>query len=157
VPLLLQIPIFFSLYKVLFVTIEMRHAPFFGWVRDLAAADPTNLFTLFGLLPFEAPTWLHIGVWPLIMGFTMWFQMKMSPPSPDPTQRQMMMIMPPMFTYLMATFPAGLVVYWTLNNVLSIGQQYLIMRRLNVPLDISFKLPSWLGGAKGAPPDSGKN
>jgi YidC/Oxa1 family membrane protein insertase len=157
VPLLLQIPIFFSLYKVLFVTIEMRHAPFFGWVQDLAAADPTNLFTLFGLLPFEAPTWLHIGVWPLIMGFTMWFQMKMSPPSPDPTQRQMMMIMPPMFTYLMATFPAGLVVYWTLNNILSIGQQYIIMRRLNVPLDISFKLPSWLGGAKGAPPDSGKS
>lgn len=157
VPLLLQIPIFFSLYKVLFVTIEMRHAPFFGWIQDLAAADPTNLFNLFGLLPFEAPTWLHVGVWPLVMGFTMWFQMKMSPQSPDPTQRQVMMIMPPMFTYLMASFPAGLVVYWTLNNVLSIGQQYLIMRRLNVPLDISFKLPSWLGGAKGAPPDAGKS
>ena len=157
VPLLLQIPIFFSLYKVLFVTIEMRHAPFFGWIQDLAVQDPTNLFNLFGLLPFEAPTWLHVGIWPLIMGFTMWFQMKMSPPSPDPTQRQMMMIMPPMFTYLMASFPAGLVVYWTLNNVLSIGQQYLIMRRLNVPLDISFKLPSWLGGAKGVPPDSGKS
>jgi YidC/Oxa1 family membrane protein insertase len=157
VPLLLQIPIFFSLYKVLFVTIEMRHAPFFGWIQDLAVADPTNLFNLFGLLPFEAPAWLHVGIWPLIMGLTMWFQMKMSPASPDPTQRQVMMIMPPMFTYLMATFPAGLVVYWTLNNILSIGQQYIIMRRLNVPLDISFKLPSWLGGAKGAPPDSGKS
>ena len=157
VPLLLQIPIFFSLYKVLFVTIEMRHAPFFGWVQDLAAADPTNLFNLFGLLPFEAPTWLHIGIWPLIMGFTMWFQMKMSPPSQDPTQRQMMVIKPPLFTYLMASFPAGLVVYWTINNVLSIGQQYLIMRRLNVPLEISVKLASWLGGSKGEPPGSGKS
>jgi YidC/Oxa1 family membrane protein insertase len=119
-PLLLQIPIFFSLYKVLFVTIEMRHAPFFGWIQDLAAADPTSLFNLFGLLPYAVPTWLHIGVWPLFMGVTMWFQMKMSPPSPDPTQRQMMVMMPPVFTYLMASFPAGLVIYWTLNNILSI-------------------------------------
>lgn len=143
-PLLLQIPIFFSLYKVLYVTIEMRQAPFFGWIEDLAAADPTTIFNLFGLLPYSVPTWLHIGVWPLIMGLTMWFQMKMSPPSTDPTQRQMMVIMPPLFTYLMASFPAGLVIYWTLNNVLSIAQQYMIMRRLNVPLDISVKLPEWL-------------
>lgn len=157
-PLLLQIPIFFSLYKVLYVTIEMRHAPFFGWIHDLAVADPTNVFTLFGALPFEAPTWLHIGVWPLVMGVTMWFQMKLSPPSTDPTQRQMQVLMPPMFTYLMAQFPAGLVVYWTLNNLLSIGQQYLIMRRLNVPLDISFKLPEWVSSAianRKNPPSSG--
>ena len=144
IPLLLSIPIFFSLYKVLFVTIEMRHAPFFGWVQDLAAADPTNIFNLFGALPFTAPSWLHIGIWPLLMGITMWFQMKMSPPSPDPTQRQMMVMMPPVFTYLMAAFPVGLVIYWTVNNILSILQQYLIMRRLNVPLDVSVKMPEWL-------------
>jgi YidC/Oxa1 family membrane protein insertase len=155
VPMLLQIPIFFSLYKVLFVTIEMRHAPFFGWIQDLAAADPTSIFNLFGLLPYTVPEWLLLGVWPLLMGFTMWFQMKMSPPSPDPAQRQVMMFMPPVFTYLMATFPAGLVIYWTVNNVLSIGQQYIIMRRLDVPLDISFKLPGWLGRALGRPPSSG--
>jgi YidC/Oxa1 family membrane protein insertase len=153
--MLLQIPIFFSLYKVLFVTIEMRHAPFFGWIQDLAAADPTSIFNLFGLLPYTVPEWLLLGVWPLLMGFTMWFQMKMSPPSPDPAQRQVMMFMPPVFTYLMATFPAGLVIYWTVNNVLSIGQQYIIMRRLDVPLDISFKLPGWLGRALGRPPSSG--
>lgn len=157
-PLLLQIPIFFSLYKVLYVTIEMRHAPFFGWIQDLAAADPTNIFNLFGLIPLTMPAWLHIGAWPMMMGLTMWVQMKMSPPSTDPTQRQMQLIMPPMFTYLMGQFAAGLVVYWTLNNLLSIGQQYLIMRRLNVPLDISFKLPAWLtnalGGSK-SPPSSG--
>lgn len=155
VPMLLQIPIFFSLYKVLFVTIEMRHAPFFGWIQDLAAGDPTSIFNLFGLLPFVVPQWLHIGVWPILMGLTMWFQMKMSPPSPDPAQRQVMMFMPPVFTYLMATFPAGLVIYWTVNNLLSIGQQYIIMRRLNVPLDISFKLPGWIGRALGRPPTSG--
>ncbi|MFN9161291.1 MAG: membrane protein insertase YidC [Alphaproteobacteria bacterium] len=155
VPMLLQIPIFFSLYKVLFVTIEMRHAPFFGWIQDLAAADPTSIFNLFGLLPYSVPEWLLVGIWPLLMGFTMWFQMKMSPPSPDPTQRQVMMFMPPVFTYLMATFPAGLVIYWTVNNVLSIGQQYIIMRRLNVPLDVSFKLPGWIGRALGRPPTSG--
>lgn len=155
VPMLLQIPIFFSLYKVLFVTIEMRHAPFFGWIQDLAAADPTSIFNLFGLLPYSVPEWLLVGIWPLLMGFTMWFQMKMSPPSPDPTQRQVMMFMPPVFTYLMATFPAGLVIYWTVNNVLSIGQQYIIMRRLNVPLDVSFKLPAWIGRALGRPPTSG--
>lgn len=145
-PLLLQIPIFFSLYKVLFVTIEMRHAPFFGWIQDLAAADPTTIVNLFGLMPFDVPAWAHLGAWPLLMGITMWFQMKMSPPSPDPTQRQMMVMMPPLMTYLMAQFPAGLVIYWTLNNILSIGQQYLIMRRLKVPLDISIKVPDWLTG-----------
>ncbi|MEQ1868199.1 MAG: membrane protein insertase YidC, partial [Micropepsaceae bacterium] len=154
-PILIQIPVFFSLYKVLFVTIEMRHAPFFGWIQDLAAADPTSLFNLFGLLPFVLPSWLQVGVWPVLMGLTMWFQMKLSPPATDPVQQQMMTIMPPMFTYLMAQFPAGLVVYWTVNNVLSIGQQYLIMRRLNVPVDINIKLPAWAKKALGQPDKRG--
>jgi len=156
-PMLLQIPIFFSLYKVLYVTIEMRHAPFFGWIHDLAAADPTNVFNLFGLIPFDMPHWLHIGAWPLVMGLTMWFQMKMSPPSTDPTQRQMQLIMPPMFTYLMGQFAAGLVVYWTVNNLLSIAQQYVIMRRLGVPLDLGLKMPSWLSSnATGDKPPPGQ-
>ncbi|MFM9862225.1 MAG: membrane protein insertase YidC [Micropepsaceae bacterium] len=154
-PILIQIPVFFALYKVLFVTIEMRHAPFFGWVQDLAAADPTSLFNLFGLLPFVLPSWLHVGVWPVLMGLTMWFQMKLSPPATDPVQQQMMTIMPPMFTYLMAQFPAGLVIYWTVNNLLSIGQQYLIMRRLNVPVDINIKMPSWAKKALGQPDKRG--
>ena len=122
---------------------------FRSWIKDLSAPDPTNLFNLFGLLPFDPAIWssyLHMPAWALIMGLTMWFQMKMSPPSTDPTQRQMQIIMPPMFTYLMGQFAAGLVVYWTVNNLLSIGQQYLIMRRLGVPLDLGFKLPAALGG-----------
>lgn len=152
-PILIQIPVFFALYKVLFVTIEMRHAPFFGWIQDLAAADPTSLFNLFGLLPFVVPSWLHIGVWPVLMGLTMWFQTKMNPPATDPVQQQMMVIMPPMFTYLMAQFPAGLVVYWTVNNVLSILQQWLIMRRLNVPIE--FNLPAWVKKLLNKPGNSG--
>jgi len=140
-PILIQIPVFFSLYKVLFVTIEMRHAPFFGWVQDLASADPTNLFTLFGLLPFTAPLWLHIGIWPLLMGATMWLQMRLNPPAQDPVQQQMMTMMPFIFTYMMAAMPAGLVIYWTWNNILSMTQQYLIMRRMNVP--VTLNLP-WL-------------
>jgi YidC/Oxa1 family membrane protein insertase len=144
-PILIQIPVFFSLYKVLFVTIEMRHAPFFGWIQDLAVADPTSLFNLFGLLPFVVPAWLHIGVWPLIMGVTMWFQTKMNPPATDPVQQQMMTMMPLVFTYMMAQFPAGLVIYWTVNNLLSIAQQYVIMRRMNVHIDLgkNLKLPAW--------------
>jgi len=152
-PILVQIPVFFSLYKVLFVTIEMRHAPFFGWIQDLAAADPTSLFNLFGLLPFVVPTWLHVGVWPVLMGITMWFQTKLNPPATDPVQQQMMVMMPPVFTYLMASFPAGLVIYWTANNILSIGQQYVIMRRMNVPIEMSFKLPAWLKVPAAKPPD----
>jgi YidC/Oxa1 family membrane protein insertase len=140
-PMFVQIPVFFSLYKVLFVTIEMRHAPFFGWIQDLAASDPTNLFTLFGLLPFTAPLWLHIGIWPLLMGFTMWLQMRLNPPATDPVQQQMMTFMPFLFTYMMASFPAGLVIYWTWNNILSMAQQYVIMRRMNVPVQLN--LP-WL-------------
>jgi len=143
-PIAVQIPVFFSLYKVLFVTIEMRHAPFFGWIQDLASADPTSLFNLFGLVPIILPTWLHIGVWPLLMGVTMWFQMRLNPPATDPVQQQMMTFMPFLFTYMMASFPAGLVIYWTWNNLLSISQQYVIMRRMNVPVQFNLKLPDWV-------------
>jgi YidC/Oxa1 family membrane protein insertase len=130
-PMLIQVPVFFSLYKVIFVTIEMRHAPFFGWIHDLSAADPTNLFNLFGLLPFHPSTispFLHLGAWPLIMGFTMWLQQRLNPPPPDPTQAKLFQFMPVIFTFMLARFPAGLVIYWTWNNLLSVAQQWLIMR-----------------------------
>lgn len=123
-PILLQIPVFFALYKVLFVTIDMRHAPFYGWIKDLSAPDPTSLFNLFGLLPFTAPEWLHVGIWPLVMGITMWVQMQLNPPQPDPIQQQIFQWMPVMFTFLLASFPAGLVIYWSWSNLLSIAQQW---------------------------------
>ncbi len=137
-PIVIQIPVFFSLYKVIFTTIEMRHAPFFGWIRDLSAIDPTNVFNLFGLLPFDPAQYshfLHLGVWPLIMGLTMWGQMKLNPPPPDPIQAKVFAWMPVLFTFMLASFPAGLVIYWAWNNTLTIGQQWLIMRqtRLNKP------------------------
>lgn len=135
-PILIQIPVFFSLYKVLFVTIEMRHAPFFGWIQDLSAPDPTSVFNLFGLIPWAPPVFLMIGVWPLLMGITMWVQMKLNPPPPDPTQAMIFNWMPVLFVFLLATFPAGLVIYWTWNNSLSILQQSYIMRRQGVPIDI---------------------
>lgn len=128
-PVLLQIPVFFALYKVLFVTIDMRHAPFFGWIHDLSAPDPTSLFNLFGLLPFDAPTFLHIGVWPLIMGITMWMQMQLNPPQPDPIQQQVFQWMPVVFTFMLASFPAGLVIYWAWSNTLSILQQLRINKK----------------------------
>ncbi|MBX9683060.1 MAG: membrane protein insertase YidC [Hyphomicrobium sp.] len=128
-PILLQIPVFFALYKVLFVTIDMRHAPFFGWIKDLSAPDPTSLFNLFGLLPFAAPEYLHVGVWPLIMGVTMWIQMQLNPPQPDPIQQQIFQWMPLMFTFLLASFPAGLVIYWAWSNTLSIVQQWYINKK----------------------------
>jgi YidC/Oxa1 family membrane protein insertase len=128
-PILLQIPVFFALYKVLYITIDMRHAPFFGWIKDLSAPDPTSLFNLFGLLPFAVPEFLHIGVWPLIMGITMWLQMQLNPQQPDPVQQQIFSWMPVLFTFLLASFPAGLVIYWAWSNVLSLSQQYFIMRR----------------------------
>jgi YidC/Oxa1 family membrane protein insertase len=134
--MLIQIPVFFALYKVLFVTIEMRHAPFFGWIRDLAAPDPTNLFTLFGLLPFTPPEMLHLGVWPLIMGVTMWVQMKMNPAAPDPVQQQVFSWMPVIFTFMLGSFPAGLVIYWAWNNTLSVLQQYTIMKRNGVKVEL---------------------
>ncbi len=131
-PIVIQIPVFFALYKVLFVTIEMRHAPFYGWIEDLSAPDPTSIFNLFGLLPYIPPDFLAIGVWPLAMGFTMWLQQKLNPTPPDPTQARIMMLLPVVFTFLFARFAAGLVIYWTWNNILSILQQWVIMRRMGV-------------------------
>ncbi|MHA6644376.1 membrane protein insertase YidC [Mesorhizobium sp. A623] len=135
-PMLVQIPVFFALYKVLYITIEMRHAPFFGWIHDLAAPDPTSLFNLFGLLPFAAPAFLMIGVWPLIMGITMFLQMRMNPTPPDPTQAMIFTWMPVVFTFMMAGFPAGLVIYWAWNNTLSIIQQGIIMKRQGVKVEL---------------------
>ncbi|HXG79800.1 MAG TPA: membrane protein insertase YidC [Methyloceanibacter sp.] len=135
-PILVQIPIFFALYKVLFVTIEMRHAPFFGWIKDLSAPDPTSLFNLFGLIPWEPPHFLMIGVWPIIMGITMWVQMKLNPPPPDPVQAKIFGWMPVFFTFLLASFPAGLVIYWAWNNLLSIIQQAVIMTRQGVEITL---------------------
>ena len=131
-PILIQIPVFFALYKVIFITIEMRHAPFFGWIRDLSAPDPTNVFNLFGLLPFDPAALtplLHLGIWPLIMGATMYFQQKLNPPPPDPVQARVFQFMPIIFTFMLAGFPAGLVIYWSWNNLLTIAQQWLIMRQ----------------------------
>ncbi len=128
-PILIQIPIFFALYKVLFVSIEMRHAPFFGWIKDLSAPDPTSLFNLFGLVPWDPPLFLTIGIWPLLMGLTMYLQQKINPPPPDPIQAKVFMMLPFIFTFLLATFPSGMVVYWTVNNILSIGQQYILLKK----------------------------
>jgi YidC/Oxa1 family membrane protein insertase len=129
-PIVAQIPVFFALYKVLFVTIEMRHAPFFGWIHDLSAPDPTTIFNLFGLIPWTPPHILMLGAWPLIMGITMWLQMRLNPTPADPIQAKMFMIMPVVFTFMLGSFPAGLVIYWAWNNTLSIAQQWIIMRRM---------------------------
>ena len=131
-PILIQIPVFFALYKVLFVNIEMRHAPFFGWIQDLSAPDPTTLFNLFGLIPWTPPEFLLIGVWPLIMGGSMFLQQKLNPQPTDPMQAKIFLFLPIMFTFLLARFPAGLVIYWAVNNILSMGQQWLIMRRMGI-------------------------
>ncbi len=128
-PILIQIPIFFALYKVLFVSIEMRHAPFFGWIKDLSAPDPTSIFNLFGLIPWTPPLFLTIGIWPIVMGLTMYLQQKINPPPPDPIQAKIFMMLPFIFTFLLATFPSGMVIYWTINNVLSIGQQYILLKK----------------------------
>ncbi len=135
-PIVLQIPVFFALYKVLFVTIDMRHAPFYGWIKDLSAPDPTSLFNLFGLLPYDVPQFLHVGVWPIIMGITMWVQMQLNPQQPDPIQQKIFNWMPVLFTFLLASFPAGLVIYWAWNNVLSLLQQYAIMRKNNTEVHL---------------------
>ncbi|MEF0940170.1 membrane protein insertase YidC [Rhizobium sp. BR 362] len=135
-PVLLQIPIFFSLYKVIYITIEMRHAPFFGWIQDLSAPDPTSIVNLFGLLPFTAPTILHLGVWPLIMGVTMFLQMRMNPTPPDPTQAMIFNWMPLVFMFMLSSFPAGLVIYWAWNNTLSVIQQSIIMKRHGVKVEL---------------------
>jgi YidC/Oxa1 family membrane protein insertase len=131
-PIVVQIPVFFALYKVLFVNIEMRHAPFFGWIHDLSAPDPTTVFNLFGLIPWTPPHFLMLGVWPLLMGATMFLQTKLNPQPADPVQAKVMLFLPVMFTFLFATFPAGLVIYWTWNNILSITQQWVIMKRMGV-------------------------
>lgn len=128
-PMVVQIPVFFALYKVLFVTIEMRHAPFYGWIHDLSAPDPTSVFNLFGLIPWSPPAFLLIGAWPLIMGVTMWLQQRLNPQPADPIQAKMFMFLPVVFTFMLAHFPAGLVIYWSWNNSLSILQQWVIMRR----------------------------
>jgi YidC/Oxa1 family membrane protein insertase len=147
-PILIQVPVFFSLYKVLFITIEMRHAPFFGWIHDLSAPDPTNIFTLFGLIawdPIQLPLighFLVLGAWPLIMGVTMWFQMKLNPTPPDPTQKVIFDWMPLIFTFMLASFPAGLVIYWAWNNTLSVIQQSVIMRRHGAKIELWGNLKS---------------
>lgn len=125
-PLLIQIPVFFSIYKVLYVTIETRHAPFFGWIQDLSSPDPTTIFNLFGLLTFTPPAFLMIGVWPIIMALTMYLQQRMSPTPPDPVQAQVIKFMPLIFLFMFSSFPAGLLIYWSWNNILSIIQQFYI-------------------------------
>jgi YidC/Oxa1 family membrane protein insertase len=153
-PMVIQIPVFFSLYKVLYITIEMRHAPFFGWIHDLSAPDPTNVFTLFGLLPFD-PTmvpvigsFLHLGAWPLIMGVTMWVQMKLNPTPPDPTQKMIFDWMPIIFTFMLANFSAGLVIYWAWNNTLSVIQQSVIMKRNGAKIELFDNLRGTWGAVK---------
>jgi YidC/Oxa1 family membrane protein insertase len=144
-PIVIQIPVFFSLYKVLFVTIEMRHAPFYGWIHDLSAGDPTNIFNLFGLIPFDPglySSFLHLGAWPAIMGVTMWVQMKLNPAPPDPTQQIIFNWMPLIFTFMLAGFPAGLVIYWAWNNTLSVIQQSVIMRRNGAKIELWDNLKS---------------
>ncbi len=131
-PMLLQIPVFFALYKVILVTIEMRHAPFFGWIQDLSSVDPTNIFNLFGLIPGDPSTfspYLHLGIWPLVMGATMYIQQKLNPPPPDPAQARMLQFMPLIFMFTMGRFPAGLVIYWSWNNTLTFIQQWYIQRQ----------------------------
>ena len=142
-PILIQVPVFFSLYKVLFITIEMRHAPFFGWIKDLSAPDPTTVFNLFGLHSVRSLAcagdrriYLMLGVWPLIMGVTMWFQMKLNPAPPDPTQKLIFDWMPVIFTFMLASFSAGLVIYWAWNNTLSVIQQSVIMRRHGAKIEL---------------------
>jgi YidC/Oxa1 family membrane protein insertase len=139
-PVALQIPVFFSLYKVLFVTIEMRQAPFYGWIHDLSAPDPTSILNLFGLLPYHipalVPAYLSIGIWPILMGITQFVQTKLNPAPADPVQAKMFTFMPLIFTFMFATFPAGLVIYYTWNNLLSVSQQYFIMRREGVEVHL---------------------
>ncbi len=142
-PILIQIPVFFSLYKVLFVTIEMRHAPFYGWIQDLSAPDPTSILNLFGLIPYDPHTvlpgflaFLSIGAWPIVYGVTQWVQTKLNPPPPDPVQAKMFSFMPVIFTFMFATFPAGLVIYYAWNNLLTVLQQWFIMRREGVEVNL---------------------
>ena len=131
-PILVQIPVFFALYKVLFVTIEMRHMPFYGWIHDLSDRDPTSLFNIFGLLPWDPPSFLLIGAWPIIMGITMWIQQKLNPTPPDPIQAKIFMFFPVFLTVILAPFPAGLVIYWSFNNIFTMIQQYIVQRKMTI-------------------------
>ena len=131
-PILVQIPVFFALYKVLFVTIETRHQPFFGWIKDLSDKDPTSIFNLFGLIPWDPPSFLIIGAWPIAMGVSMWIQQKLNPTPPDPIQAKIFMFFPIFLTVILAPFPSGLVVYWTINNILTMAQQVIIMKRTTI-------------------------
>ena len=127
-PILLQMPVFFALYKVLYVTLEMRHAKFYGWIKDLSAPDPTNIFTLFGLIPWETPSFLYIGILPIVMALTLYWQQKLNLQPADPTQAKVMKLFPLIFLFMFASFPSGLVLYWSWSNVLSITQQMLIKK-----------------------------
>jgi len=131
-PILVQIPVFFALYKVLFVTIEMRHMPFYGWIHDLSERDPTSLFNLFGLLPYDVPSFLVIGAWPVAMGVSMWIQQQLNPAPTDAMQAKIFMFFPLFLTVILAPFPSGLVIYWTVNNILTMAQQVFIMKRTTV-------------------------
>ena len=131
-PVLIQIPFFFAIYKMLFISLEMRHQPFFGWIKDLSASDPTTIFNLFGLLPFTPPSFLIIGIWPILMGLTMFVQQKLNPAPTDPIQAKIFMFFPIFLTVILASFPSGLVVYWTVNNILTIAQQWFIMKRTTI-------------------------
>jgi len=131
-PVLIQIPFFFAIYKMLYVTLEMRHQPFFGWIKDLSDRDPTSIFNLFGLIPWDPPTFLMIGAWPILMGISMFIQQKLNPTPPDPIQAKIFMFFPIFLTIILAPFPSGLVVYWTVNNILTITQQWIIMRSTKV-------------------------
>ena len=131
-PIMIQIPFFFAIYKMLYVTLEMRHQPFFGWIKDLSERDPTSIFNLFGLIPWDPPSFLVIGIWPILMGLSMWVQQKLNPTPPDPIQAKIFMFFPIFLTIILAPFPSGLVVYWTINNILTILQQWIIMRKTTV-------------------------
>ena len=131
-PILVQIPVFFALYQVLFVTIEMRHMPFYGWIRDLSDRDPSSLFNLFGLIPWDPPSFLLIGIWPILMGMTMFLQQKLNPTPPDPIQAKIFAFFPIFLTVILAPFPAGLVIYWTFNNIFTMIQQYIVQRKMTI-------------------------
>lgn len=152
-PVLIQIPVFFALYKILFIAIDMRHAPFFGWIQDLSAPDPTSLTNLFGLMPWEpVESYLlgySVGIWPIVMGITMWLQMQLNPQQPDPMQQAIFNWMPLMFTFLLAGFASGLVIYWAWNNILSLAQQYFIMKRQGVEVHLLDNIKRTGAAAKG--------
>ncbi len=131
-PILIQIPFFFAIYKMLFISLEMRHQPFFGWIKDLSAQDPTSIFNIFGLIPWDPPSFLIIGIWPILMGGSMWIQQKLNPAPTDPIQAKIFAFFPIFLTVILASFPAGLVVYWTINNILSMAQQWVIMRKTKI-------------------------